>query len=116
MTVSPARAPLCLQLRGHAEPNLQPPLGGLPELPSARGAGDARHAARLVALEAWLAAVLDAIRYSRLTSHPPLAKLLALHTPFVVRLQARARTHLAQRRYAAARGEAVGARCDEERV
>jgi hypothetical protein len=97
------------QLRGAAEPSVRPPLGGpgsatpLPELPQARGAADARaQAARLAALQAWVPAVLGAIRSGSLTAHPPLAALLDLPLPLLVRLQAAARTLVARRRYVAA--------------
>ena len=91
---------ISLQLRGLAEPAADPPLASLPELGSARGGGDAKHAARLHALQAWLHAVCAAVQAGSLSSHAPLARLLELHTPLLVWLQAHARGHIARRRHA----------------
>ena len=90
------------QLRGNADPSPQPPLATahLPELPSARGGGDARHLARVSALQAWVPAVLRAVQSGELQAHPPLSVLLELQTPLVVLVQSHTRTFLADKRTA----------------
>jgi len=92
------------QLRGAAEPAAEPPLHRLPELPQA-GSGvlttaQSKHATRLVALQSWVQAVLDALQGGRLATHAPLCVLLELHTPFVVRLQAHVRRFVRVRAFA----------------
>ena len=67
---------------------------GLPELPASSRvvpSSQSKHAARLVALQLWLPAVLHALGTGALCVHSPLSLLLELHVPFVVALQARAR-------------------------
>ena len=86
------------QLRGLAEPAAEPALPVLPELPSARGGGDARHAARLHALQAWLDAVCRALGFGRLGAHAPLSRVLELHVPLLIRLQACGRGLVVRRR------------------
>ena len=94
------------QLRGLAEPAAEPPLTSLPELPPARGNGEAKTILRRAAVHEWLNAVftcLAAGSNSALSSHVPLSKLLELYTPLLVKLQARSRAFVARRRYVAAK-------------
>ena len=66
-------------------------------------ASQSKHASRVAALQAWLPAVLQALRVDGLQPHSPLGALLELHTPFVVHLQASARGFLARQHAAVGR-------------